>query len=749
MRKEQSNKKGAVVVQKAPAVRNMVVTLERLRGTKRLTLSTVTMDGFIALLRDGDHRGAVEELRRLLPTSRGEHISHQEIWHVARVCPAGTFRKRKGALSMRQMNGLLWLDVQNVYSADEAERIKARAVKLPMTVAAFVGSSGMSVKVLVRYWPEDNRLPATFKDVEALHAEAYRQATTVYASLLGHPIQEPSVMSASSTFRLSLDPKVVYRPNAQPMPVAVLSEFSVSPLAVEPAGDIAQGVDGVLPAKEPPADGSHYAYFSSRFMQARREVLASFRGEGRDTSCESQAYLEALTAKCFEMQIPVAEARQHIVDDEPEERRRQAALYVNDYYAAHTESLVPSEGMAKGVREMVRVIASNYEIYRNDIDGGLYYRPRTTTGCWEPLGLEKQRSMELEVLEAGVLRSSKPVVTYLQSDRIPRRNPLNDFLISVRGKWDETNRITELARCVCKNTPLWENAFHVWFLAMVRQWMGLPGDHGNDVMPLLCGPQGTGKSTFCRTLLPDELRWGYLDHIDLSKREALMRLMAQTLLINIDEFDQYHGDTQRGPLKNLLQQVDVRTRKLWRTNMEIRQRLASFIATCNPTEVLVDETGSRRFICVRVEHFIEVPSDFDRFQLYAQAVDEINMRRLNPDAYEPEDVVGRCYFTDEERAAIENNNRHFRVLSVGVERFHDFFQPLAYQHIRGDESTIELTRTEIADYLERHTEKMFNREDRKQLNAELERLVAEGELFKRRSNKSYKYHLKRKRLPLI
>lgn len=748
MTKSTTTKKKSLARQ-APKVEDMVMTFETLRGKKRLTLGTHTMDEFIALLHDGNHRDAVETLRILLPDSRGFTSDHEEIWHTPRVCPAGEFKKQKGSLVIKKMNGLLFLDFQNVYTPEEAAYIKAKAALMPMTVAAFVGSSGMSVKVLVRYWPQDGCLPATFEAFEALHDEAYRQARTVYESIIQRPAKEPEQATAKLTFRLSIDPEPVYRPEAQPMPVAVVTDFSTSPLATPPQRDVAEGVEGAMPDGIPPVDSRHYYYYYNRFMQAHSDVQSRFIEAHRDPELEPQAYLEALTARCHELQIPVAEARRQIVDRAPSGLSYDWGLYVDDYYASQQQDLTPDGRMAKGVRAMQRLLASRYEIYRNDIDGTLYYRPRTTRGRWEALTTEKIRGMELESLEAGVLNSTKPVQVFLQSDRIPHRNPVSTFLNNVKSRWDGRDRITELARCVVSDNPLWERAFHIWFLGMVRQWMGIRSDHGNDLMPLLCGPQGTGKSTFCRKLLPDELRWGYLDHIDLTKHTELMRQMAQTLLINIDEFDQYRGDTQRGPLKTLLQEVDMRTPKKWHTNIEIRQRLASFIATCNPTEVLVDETGSRRFICVRVEHFISIPENFNYTQLYAQAVDEINMRRLNPDAYAKDDITGRCYFTDEERADVERNNLHFRIQSMAVERFHDFFEPLAVRHIRSDAGTMELTRSEIAEYLQRHTEKKFNREDFKQLNAHIEQLVDEGVLHKRRSSQSYRYHLKRKSQPTI
>ena len=192
---------------------------------------------------------------------------------------------------------------------------------------------------------------------------------------------------------------------------------------------------------------------------------------------------------------------------------------------------------------------------------------------------------------------------------------------------------------------------------------------------------------------------------------------------------------------------DVRTRQPWRTNMQVRQRLASFIATCNPTEVLVDETGSRRFICVHVKNKIELPAYLDHFQLYAQAVDEINARRDNPSGFAEDDVFGRCYFTDDERDAIENNNRHFRVRSYAVERFSDCFEMMLPNKPR-DRSSVRLTRSEIAEYLERRSGRKFSGEDIKQLYAYLEQQHKAGNLDKRRANKTYVFHVRRKSMTI-
>lgn len=87
---------------------------------------------------------------------------------------------------------------------------------------------------------------------------------------------------------------------------------------------------------------------------------------------------------------------------------------------------------------------------------------------------------------------------------------------------------------------------------MTAHWRGLDRQHGNSTSPLLVGAQGYRKSTFCRILLPPELRFGYTDSIDFKSKQDAERSLGRFFLINIDEFDQI-SVSQQGFLKHLLQ----------------------------------------------------------------------------------------------------------------------------------------------------------------------------------------------------
>ena len=97
--------------------------------------------------------------------------------------------------------------------------------------------------------------------------------------------------------------------------------------------------------------------------------------------------------------------------------------------------------------------------------------------------------------------------------------------------------VGELARRVKTDNDHWESDFHIWMLSMVAQWLGKDRQHGNAIVPLLIGPQGSGKTTFCRRLLPEYLQIYYNDRISMKNDNDIFIAMSSYALINIDEFD--------------------------------------------------------------------------------------------------------------------------------------------------------------------------------------------------------------------
>ena len=248
---------------------------------------------------------------------------------------------------------------------------------------------------------------------------------------------------------------------------------------------------------------------------------------------------------------------------------------------------------------------------------------------------------------------------YLTSNRVPLYNPVEEYLYGT-GHWDGKDRIRALADLVPCNNQYWQELFYRWFLSMVAHWRGLDKMHANSTSPLLIGAQGYRKSTFCRILLPPELRFGYTDSLDFkSKRDAEMYL-GRFLLINIDEFDQINPG-QQGFLKHLLQKPVANLRKPYGSSIQEMRRYASFIGTSNHKDLLTDTSGSRRFVCIEVMAPINTNVTINYRQLYAQAMHALQKGE-------------RYWFDDEDEAVLKETNREFEQISPVEQLFHCYFR---------------------------------------------------------------------------
>ena len=272
-----------------------------------------------------------------------------------------------------------------------------------------------------------------------------------------------------------------------------------------------------------------------------------------------------------------------------------------------------------------------------------------------------QRMLNTFCMEArteGINCWDKDVSRLLHSQKITDFHPIRHYIESLL-EWDGVDRITELA-CRVSDNPVWVNGFHRWMLAMVAQWMGMPGQCANAVAPLLVSKeQGRCKSTFCSMLLPEELQRFYIDKFDITSLSGCEQKLSLFGLINMDEFDRY-STRAMATLKNLMQLKRLNFRKSHRSYYSQLPRIASFIGTSNQKELLTDTTGSRRFLCVEVVKKIDCTMP-EHTQLYAQLKAEL--------------LAGeRYWFSSEEEAEIQQNNRLFYKQSPEQEIFFKCFR---------------------------------------------------------------------------
>lgn len=294
------------------------------------------------------------------------------------------------------------------------------------------------------------------------------------------------------------------------------------------------------------------------------------------------------------------------------------------------------------IDRMISFLTMRYAFRYNTVLSCTEYRSvALSADSFTPLDPRMLRRIILEVQREGIEVSPNDIRNYIESDYVRQFDPVGDYLASCEGTWDGHDHIGDLARTVPTDAPLWHKWFKTWLLAMVSQWQNQPSRlYGNSVAPLLISPQGYHKSTFCRRLLPDVLKWGYTDSLTLSDRRQVMLAMSQQLLINLDEFNQISPRVQQGFLKNVIQLPSIKAKRPYGTHIEELPRKASFIATSNMTDILSDPSGNRRFIGIELTAPIDTSCVPDHRQLFAQALQLLrNGRRSWFDKAETEQIM--------------------------------------------------------------------------------------------------------------
>ena len=310
-------------------------------------------------------------------------------------------------------------------------------------------------------------------------------------------------------------------------------------------------------------------------------------------------------------------------------------------------------------RKLQRFLLERYEFRYNRLTGVTEYRPKgNSDAVFSPVDERNMNGMIVDARLKGIVCWNHMVPTLVLSDKVEDYHPFHLYTDEL-PKWDGTDRVTPLLLRV-SDDALWLRGGRYWLRALTAQWMGIERTHANTLVPVLVSSeQGLGKSTFCRSLLPDSLRAYYLDNLNLAPGASPEKKLVKSGLINLDEFDKV-SEKRQPDLKNLLQMISVPVYRGKRLGYITEPRLASFIATTNSRQILSDPTGSRRFLCVEVTKMISNEC-IDHKQLYAQLKQEV----LNGE---------RDYLDKEEEKEVQRRNKAYYRQSPLEDVFHACFR---------------------------------------------------------------------------
>ncbi len=661
----------------------------------QLTATRITLEQVVQAIRSKEYEEALKPFRSICSISsnhRDADGSYQvdAYWEqgLPRICFAVDYAKRKGEMQRLAYNGLVMLEVSNLQDTDEAISLRYYAGQLPQTLLTFIGADGRSIIIVCRAeLLGDGRanplpagegvghLPTNDGDIVNFHQNAFMKAQQFYTGQLGVSVDivEPRL---DRICYMSADAALFYNPGA--IPFYAGTEF---PLQL------------TTPYQRPAAPEDPFPGFDQYSAQALA-VQTCLSQAYQDTLAidDEREWLTAVLSRqahyCMESGIPKELAlRLTLYQPRFSEQRMLAATIFDNAYTpdALRKALRKSKGqpvlrhIPPSMLLMLRTntfMEQNYQFRKNELTDSPQYRPVAWPYCdFRDVTDADRNTMTRRAHDAGLETWDKDIRRYIESNDIPLYNPLDEFLFQL-PKWDGRDRLAEFAARVPTDDALWPRFFPLWMRSMVAHWMGRDRKHGNALVPLLIGPQGCGKTTFCGMVLPEELLDYYNDDIDFTKKFDLLNTLCSFALVNIDEFDAVTLSRQP-QLKQLLSKRDVKFRQPYGKTITRRRRYASFIATTNNLQPLSDPTGSRRFLCVRITGTIDTTTPVDYPQLYAQLLAEVKDGE-------------RYWLTDEETAELMLHNESFRQLDNIEEMVHALFR----RPEPGDE-TIELSPAEM------------------------------------------------------
>ena len=643
----------------------MKVTLIRTDKKNVPHVTVNTIEKLMTRMQTDTKQQTVHDLRRHLPmlASLGWHFKDMHL--LPRIYPAVELTKTSnGDLIFKNWNGLVLLTIGGVDDREKVEQVKVAAMGLPSTLAVFRGSSGKTVKLLVRIIAANGQEPTTEEEADALYRAGYNFAVQVYSGLFnGQIVQQEATARAS--FRMTFDEQPYYHPKATPLVISgevnATGIFSRSDADIQPK-----------PSAQRKTDYGKYSDYEYLYRSAWEQVREKMGHRFDDDPHREEAFLTELARMLRQFGFPEEEAvlhmRSHLWTRKEDDHIR---AIVDSVFAEGDDKKQKSDPMKirSSQQQIIDYLESRYVFRFNTVMGYTEFRPNNTwVRPYQPVDERVLNQMAIECRLAGLDAWDKDVSRYVRSAYVPLYNPVDEYLGQCRGKWDGKDRIRELARCVPTKNPHWENWFYTWFLGMVRQWRSTIYDrYGNQVAPLLISRQGWNKSTFIQSLLPPDLQWGYTNQLDVSEKRQTLQAMSQFLLINLDEFNQISPALQQGFLKNVITLPSVKVKRPYGKHVEQFPRLASFIGATNQTDVLTDPSGGRRFLGIELTGPIDVSHRPNHEQLFAQALDAL-------DHHEPH------FFNEEQTQEIIESNRRYQQLTPAEQYFNDCFEVAKDEH---------------------------------------------------------------------
>lgn len=591
----------------------------------------ISINEFYRLVRfDNDVRDKTDSYRNIMATL-GKHKADLEVKQkrmpavAAAVCFDGRGRRTENITSY---TGLAMVDLDNVKDTDRAF---ARITADEHTLLAYRTISGKGLRVLYRYERDNNGNAAD--DAGVIDQSAWRAAFTkgneYYAAISGTPYDK-QCSDITRLCGLAHDDEAYFNPNAVPLTVTdeevFLANFSSSHERGRKRTIFDTGTNNASPE------------------EAWRKISKQLSSRGITYQNGSHHNFVMHAAFLFNRYgVDIDEVLEWAARNWADYNERERVATIRSCYRKTEEhgtlackrKRQPTHNSATATLMEIHEWLDNHMtvIYNNVTDMMMYKRKDKASAKYNNIDDRVVCSIRSQMAKDMDKRVQKQdIMDVLRSDFSAEIHPVRDYIRNL-PEWDGKDYVTELAGHLtvkavqpgqgykeAHDLMMW--ALHKWLVGTVATW--IYDDAINHQIFVLIGQQGIMKTTFFRSLLPQELRYYFLENSHNSFRTKDDHLaLTENCLVEIEEIDmQRMSDVSE--LKALVTANKIKVRRPYQRLPEERSRMASFCGSGNQEHFLIDDTGNRRWLCFLATHIDDPRTwNLNYEQLYAQLYTEL------------------------------------------------------------------------------------------------------------------------------
>ena len=317
--------------------------------------------------------------------------------------------------------------------------------------------------------------------------------------------------------------------------------------------------------------------------------------------------------------------------------------------------------------------------FRRNVVKGLVEMLPFNEDKWKTLGDFEFSEYFVQAREKGITitkENFREVVRALASQN--PFNPFENFFESL--EYDGGNYIKEFVDCIVTEPDVQNLVYPLLVAFFVSATAQALGTRGEDLMLILIGPQGTGKTSLLRHIVPKSLRDYYTEVTGFAVSKDILKASATSFIVNLDDVDSLTSQ-EIVFLKSLISKDYVDFRDFYGRDWLKHWRYSSLCGSGNNPRLFFDPSGYRRFVTLPVVEINREIFDFEIEKLWSEAY---NIFKQN----------GVIRLDDGWIETLNNLNSRFENVPPEVEMVKEVFQVPA-----DNTKTLVWSATKVADFL--------------------------------------------------